>query len=565
VGRDTRTLFLLAVLFILVVLFVTFRRVTDVFLTLGVVMITVLWVMGFGGWVHIPFTYTSIGIMPLVLGIGIAYAIHVLSRYYEERRGEAGVFPSARKAVATVGVAVFLTAVTTAIGFASFGVSDIPPVKDFGILCLVGVVLSFLLSVTMLPALVVLRDRRKAAPQERARGEEGRGKVSVVDKLLVRVALLAEHHRFPVLLITGVVLVTSFFAAANLRTEAEFQNQFEDSPSAVAEAEIDRFFGGQVLTFTLVKGDIADPGTLEALLDYEGALAESGALSERGEPLFARGRIMSAADIVARNSGGVIPSSREEIRGELNLLQSRSSRGGTRIVSDDLHAALILCTVKAEAQGDMEELARVLRGKQSILEEAGLDVGQTGRPVMVSDVLSSLTPTLVKTSLLALGLCLVVVSLIFRSPFFGLAATSVVFVSIALEMIALFLLGWPLDFMTVMVTALIIGAGIDFGIHVTHRFREEWNLGCDNVDEAIRLTVKNVGRALLSAAVTTAGAFAVLAFSRVEQLKRFGGVTALSLVFALLVALLVLPTLLALLAGRKEKKGGALGERKGGP
>jgi predicted RND superfamily exporter protein len=136
----------------------------------------------------------------------------------------------------------------------------------------------------------------------------------------------------------------------------------------------------------------------------------------------------------------------------------------------------------------------------------------------------------------------------------------VVFLSIALELIALYVLGWPLDFMTVMVSALIIGAGIDFGIHVTHRFREEWALGCESVDEAVRLTVGNVGRALLSAAITTSGAFGILAISRVEQLRRFGGVTAFSLVFALLVALLVLPTILSFWAERAERKNHARSE-----
>jgi predicted RND superfamily exporter protein len=65
-----------------------------------------------------------------------------------------------------------------------------------------------------------------------------------------------------------------------------------------------------------------------------------------------------------------------------------------------------------------------------------------------------------------------------------------------------------------------------------------------------------VGKALLAAAITTSGAFAIIAFSKESFMRRFGGITALSLMFALLGALLVLPSLLALMAGRAEKKAG---------
>jgi predicted RND superfamily exporter protein len=67
--------------------------------------------------------------------------------------------------------------------------------------------------------------------------------------------------------------------------------------------------------------------------------------------------------------------------------------------------------------------------------------------------------------------------------------------------------------------------------------------------------VGHVGRALVSAAVTTAGAFAIIAISDITPLRRFGGITALSLTFALLASLLVLPSVLAWYANRMESKG----------
>jgi predicted RND superfamily exporter protein len=177
----------------------------------------------------------------------------------------------------------------------------------------------------------------------------------------------------------------------------------------------------------------------------------------------------------------------------------------------------------------------------------------SGLPLLFHEMLGTIVPTQIKTTAVALILCALIVILVFRSFLFGLAASSVVFISVVMELGALALLGWPLDFMTVMVSSLVIGAGIDFGIHVTHRFMEEWRDGGVEVDEAIRRTVGNVGKALIAAAVTTAGAFFIMAFSRLGFLQRFGVITALSLIFALLSSLLILPSVLAGIAQHLEK------------
>jgi predicted RND superfamily exporter protein len=187
---------------------------------------------------------------------------------------------------------------------------------------------------------------------------------------------------------------------------------------------------------------------------------------------------------------------------------------------------------------------------------AGPDItmSSSGIPLLVHEMLGAIVPTQLKTMAVALVLCTLIVIIVFRSFYFGLAAASVVFISVAMELGALALLGWPLDFMTVMVSSLVIGAGIDFGIHVTHRFMEEWRDGGVDIDEAMRRTVGNVGRALLSAAITTAGAFLILSFSKIDYMQRFGVITALSLVFALLSSLLILPSILSWRAQRIENK-----------
>ncbi|RJP31268.1 MAG: RND family transporter [Actinobacteria bacterium] len=558
--KDTGFLFLMAMVFIVMVLFITFRRVSDILLTLLVIILTIIWVFGFAGWVGFPFSYNSSGIMPLLLGIDIAYAIHVLTRYYEERRKGGDPQGSAVTSVVTVGVAVFLTAATTAFGFASFGISNMPPIQQFGALCVAGVIFAFILAVTLLPASLVLRDRRGRAREKWDRKEEkmaDRWKSSLLDRVLVKIAVLSEHHRLAVGVSTVIVIAACIVLGFQVSTEADMTKMMpQDMPSRVASSKVEEAFGGQDIAYSLVKGDILEPEDLLSMLEFEDLISSSHYLNEAGEPLILRDRVVSIADIALQAGGGTIPATREEVIASLLTLQKNGGAGGNELVSDDQMTAMITARVSRGSQEDMAHIAEVMRGAadQVTMDNPAITISNSGFPILINDIMGTLVPTQLKTSGLALLLCTLVVILVFKSFFFGLAATSVVFISIAVELGCLAILGWPLDFMTVMVSSLVIGAGIDFGIHVTHRFREEWHRGGVEIDEAMRRTVTNVGKALLAAAVTTAGAFAIIATSSISYMRRFGGITAISLVVALLSSLLVLPSLLAWRAQNTEKK-----------
>jgi hypothetical protein len=557
--KDTRLLFTLALIFILIVLFITFRRVSDVLLTMMVIVVTIIWVEGLSGWLKFPFTYTSVSIMPLMLGIDIAYAIHVMSRYYEERRRGNDPYTSATTSVVTVGVAVFLTAATTAFGFASFGISNMPPIIQFGMLCVAGVMFSFFLAVTLLPATIVLRDRGARAQERWGRKNQKRAdkdKEPWLDRSLAKIAVLSEHHRLVVGIVTVLILAGCITLGVNISSEADLTKMMpNDTPSMIALGKINDHFGGQNIAYALVKGDILEPSNLASMLEYEDAISATHFVTGNGDPLIQREKVVSIADIVFRTNNASIPSTKSEVIASLMKLQGNGGGSNLPLISQDGRVAMVSIRVPQGTQSDMEHIADTLRdtGKQVTGENPEISMSYSGMPVLMIDLMSSIVPTQLKTSGLALILCALIVILVFKSVFFGLAATSVVFISIALEMGILVILGWPLDFMTVMISSLVIGVGIDFGIHVTHRFREEWHHGGVEIDEAIRRTIDNVGKALLAAAVTTAGAFGIIATSKFSVMRHFGGITALSLTFALLSSLLVLPSILAWRATRVEK------------
>ncbi len=557
--RQTSILFGIALLFIMLVLYMTFRRVSDVFLLMFVIVVGIVWVIGLMGWVGITYTTMSVAIMPLMLGINIAYVIHILSRYYEEREAGEDIFFSATTSVKTVGVAVFLTAITTVFGFSSFLITDIPPMRDFGLVCMIGISFSFLLALTLLPAVIVIRDGRKKADRleahlekmKRRRRETRYG--TLVDKALVNTAMAA--HRRPWAITAVVIALVAFagFAVANVKTGADIRSMMpSDLPSVKASAMVSGYFGAQDPDVILVKGDVRSPENLRALMKVEDVIAGDRRNDDEDARFFKRESIISIADVLAGPDGTGIPATKQGVEAALSELGKQMNL--STLVSDNGEYSMIM--VMSEFPKNQDETAV----KTSILRDAarsgsrnGLRMTATGISVLISDLLGNIVPTQLETSGLALLLCLAVLILVFRSFFYGLVTLVVVICGMSAEMVFLYLMGWPLDIMTVTVASLVIGAGIDFGIHITHRYREQHHDKGLSVEDSIKTTVLHVGRALIAGALTTAGVFGILGISTMVPLRHFGWTTAVGLLAALLGALFVLPSLLVLLSKVTER------------
>jgi len=544
--RDSALLGLVAFFFIVLVLFLTFRRVLDVVLTLLVVALSNLWVFGLMGLVGIRYTMMSVAIVPLLLGIDIAYSIHVLTRYYEERDKRSGALESAVTSVSTVGIAVFLAAATTMFGFLSFSISDMPPMRDFGWMCLVGVFFGFLLSITLLPAALVIRDERRERLE--ATRKESNKLIDWLDRGLAKLSLLAERHR--ALTWAGTVTLVVVFAllATGLSTSADFRTFVpQDLPEYVTFLRIEEVFGAQDTALVVLEGrDMLSPASLEMMetLVREAVEDPRNRAEGGGYKYLDPSRTNSLPGILALAGTGS-PGSAAQAEEELARLERDFGFEASSLVSPDRDRALVVFQVPFVDEKGEKEMAAILQDKAAEIQRRyGVRAEATGTPLIVSDAIGRLFSTQLRTGGLALLLCALLVTLIFRSLAYGLMATSVVFLAIVLELGLLRLIGWPLDIMTVMIASMVIGTGIDFGIHVAHRFREELEKGVEP-EEGINATVRSVGAALIPGALTTAGAFLILAFSSLSPLKRFGVITALALVGACFAAMVIEPTFLA--------------------
>ncbi len=526
--RDNMVLLPAALLLVIVVLFLTYRSISDIVLPFVIIGIAVTWVLGIMGYIGITFSSMFVGVAPLLLGIAIAYTVHMLNRYYEERNKGQEAPKSAVISVKTVGVAVLLTAVTTAFGFGSFGISDLPPMREFGFLLVLGILFSFFLVVTLMPSLLVLRDTGSTLQKKQRR-------VSGVNYVLDKISLLALHHRKTVLATAGILAIIGVALLPTIPTSISYEDMLpQDAETISTQSEISTLFGAQGEPLAvLVEGNVVE--YYEEVLALEEELRTIGFTNTEGKQIVMS--ISSYADMLAKTQG--------DVQAALENPQTTSMIQQTLVVdkksSDYLKKGVILVYVNVKTDEDAKKITNEVR--EILQKNTTLDYSVGGGPALIADIMGGMQSTQIKTTLLALALSLLVVSLLFKSIPYGIFSVIPLALTIAWEFGVLKLASWHFDLFTVMVSALIIGIGIDFSIHVIHRYREELEK-TKNTEESVENTVLSVGKALISATATTAGAFFVLTFSSMPIMARFGLLVSIVICLSFLAALMVLPSIL---------------------
>jgi hydrophobe/amphiphile efflux-3 (HAE3) family protein len=556
-NRDNSILIPAAAILVIVILFLAFRRFSDILLCLIVIGLGSLWAIGAMGYLGMDFTMVHVALIPLLLGMGVAYSIYILSRYYEGRGKGLRAEKAAVISVSTIGVAILMCMITTVIGFASFSISDLPPIRTLGILAGFGILSTFVLATTMLPSIIILRDRGKIGKVKAVAAKRGKR----LDMALSSAATGAERHRKIVVLIVAGVAVLCVVSAFGISTTMSFETFLpSDVESIATQNEIEKLFGGQSQLFVLAKGQFLNLDGLGNMYLFENAV-----LSDVNNPQHQLiTSSLSLADLVfARAGENVLSLTESKI---LAIVENLRTSPDTRtymsmLLLEDNSKAVIFFNVNATTDKDMEQATKIVRAHVPSYTSASLilttngDPAVGGEPAIMADILGSITSGMLKTTLVAMVLCLVVLIIIFKSPVMGAMCILPVALVLALELGTLRLLGWSLDVFAMGISALIVGSGIDYSIQMVYRFREEWKTRGRPAQEAIRTTVMNTGSAILAAMATTVGVFIVLALSRMPALGRFGSLTAIVITYALLAALFVLPCIIMFYALRKKRAG----------
>ena len=298
--KDLALMIPLVMAAVLLVLFFSFRRLTPVVLPLLTVAVAVIWSVGAMPLFGIQLSVVS-SVLPVILvAVGSAYGIHVLTHYLEdtgERVLDAGehralVFSLLRKTVKPV----FLAALTTFAGFVSFCFTSVLPIREFGVFSSFGVIVSFFTAVTLIPALLLIRGPRHIKPLASSAGKNiGEDRLSVA---MAGFFFAICRRKGPVLGLGICLTLISFYGVSRLILDNVLVEYFKsDSDIARSDRFIREKFGGSKVVSVVAQAESAEillsPATLGAMDDLNRFL-------ETRVPLV--GKVMGFTDMVKRTN-----------------------------------------------------------------------------------------------------------------------------------------------------------------------------------------------------------------------------------------------------------------------
>ena len=560
-----------------------FRRTfADLGLTLAAIGMAIVWVLGIGVLLG-PKYLGVIGdfspllqVLPVLLvGLGVDFAIHLTARYREELGAGWEVRPGAQRATATVGIALVLATVTTAVGFLTNVANPIPPLKDFGILAALGIVGAFLITLTFVPAARALLDGRAERANRLPRREFEQPELRLVPKVMSRTALVAEHFAVPTLVLALVLTGLGALGMSRLRTEFSSTDfvPADDPLRRSYETLAEEFQGGFGETVdVLIEGAVATPQFHNALLAATANMADTDNVVTLNGYAAAQSPISVIASLVEPDATG-IPADPEFAALALAQGMTPDLTMSTDADVEAIYRAALRSAPPAMpavlAPGDDGSLdyARIVVSTQAGEEFAGqiatdLDEdlkpltalpGVRATPTNVNIVTDSVVRALQdsqNTSLiitLSAAMLLLVATFWYeaRRPFLGVITILPVAFVVLWTYGMMAVLDIPFGPVTAMTAALAIGIGVPYSIHVTQRYLED-RMRFDDPEAAMRSTAGHTGGALAGSAFTTVAGFGVLMTSGLVPFQQFGAVTAMAIGFSLVASVGVLPSMLIL-------------------
>lgn len=569
------------------------RTAADMGLTMLTIVLAIAWMNGIGALLQRidalgPLTEIAQIVPILLIGLGVDYGIHLTSRYREEVGEGDGVAGGIRKAIGTVGVALALATVTTAIGFLTNVVNPIPALKDFGILASIGIVVSFVLMLTFVPAVRHLLDRRAEAAGELPREAMGATGDRFLPKIMERTAVFAERAPIPTLVVMLGLGVLGYVGLANISTEFSFTDFLPDDSEYVQTFDtLNEAFGGGFgeTTQVLVEGDTATPAAYNAMataaqnmadtpdvLTFQTPFGEQAAVTSPvsvvqqllipgpdGQPPFPQFAQTAVASGLDPETGAVGPDA------DVAAIFAAAAEVAPAEMAAVYRPGGTLIEISTQAGEDRAgELNEALKSDVEPVVGAGLEATPTSQNIIGDEIVSSLSASQVQSLVITLIAATIVLAINFwfenRRPFLGVLTMIPVALVVLWTFGAMYLSGIPFGPVTATLTGLAVGIGVPYTIHMARRFEEDRGRFTD-IDDAIRSTTRHTGGALAGSAFTTAAGFGILITSSLTPFRQMGQVTAYAIVLSLFGAVMVLPSLLVLWEGWHRRRGDAAVER----
>ncbi len=586
-GKDAReenllilTVIALAVIVVLLALF--YRNQSDIHITMLGLGMTILWTFGALSWLspggagivdpdNILLTLVPV----LLISLSVDYALQIVGRYREALRNDPEPDDDASgramaQSVRLCGVPVLLAAGTTAVSLLANLSSRFEPIADFGIIASIGVISGWIVMTSFVPAARLALDRRLTAKGRKPTTRPVADTIPGAAALLPRVASAVVRRPIPVLSAAILLTVLAVVAAGNLSTTfavKDFLPRDSDTFKSFDFLE-ENFDGSATLMTVLIETDLDNSRAVGDLTGLHSTLVDSQRRPDGivGPPLASAGTLLADwtgqsgqagdnydADVAAafENLAAGSAATDEDVRQAWEQLRRADPGGFAEVIdlrADDLDRTIIQIPVAVE---DNEALQALIDELESLWGGDGSEITVTGGDALIALITKELAASQALSVGLVIAAALAILVAYFgisRSrPALGLITIIPIAVTLAWLLGAMWVFGISYNMGTALMVVLTIGIGVDYTIHLTHRFLEEHE-EAERVVDGIRNAMTTTGGALLASALTTALGLLALLFSPLVPMQELGILAAVAILFGLIATFTVLPSLLVLWA-----------------
>lgn len=540
---DAKTVFPAMFVLLAVFMFVFTRSLGGTIATWCVIVLSAAGAMGASGYYGYGINPANMAAPVVVLTLAIADSIHILLSMFKEMNKGSDKLTALRESMRINAQPIFLTSLTTAIGFLVMNFSDSPPFQELGNITATGVGLAWLLSVSFLPAMlsVLPIHAHKAS--------------SFGEPLMLWFAEVNIRHRRKLVAVVGGSVV--FFIASISRMEIDdTPHQYFDE-SILFRSSTDffdeqlGFYGFYMSILADEPGGINDPEYLASLDRFVDWLREQkgveyvGAYSEISKKLNMN---MHGDDPAYR----VVPENRE-LAAQYLLLYEMSLPLGMDLndqINVDKSATRLAVNFRSTTLADVTRVGD--RAEEWFIENAvnAYPDHATGPPIMFAKITETNIKSMTKGTIFGFVLIAIILMVSLRSFTLGLLSLIPNIVPAATAFGIWALVVGEAGFAISVVAGLSIGIIVDDTVHFLSKYsRARRELGLDS-EEAVRYAFLTVGQALLSTSIIVAGGFSVLMLSTFRVTSFMGALTALTIVCALIADFLLLPAILLILDKR---------------